>query len=164
MIHIVVIFLKVAIVIVIWKLVVHQRDSNKEVMLMKRVFWNGNKYSYLPCQPASNLETGRCYEVIQEDVYNFQTNYYLKGVDNYGSLEAKPGYSSIWFREVPVYQAFSKSVPIAGTTMKNFKRLNEEGYVEDIVETSEVLEVHPFGFRVYEVYTENSTYIVSVFR
>lgn len=129
---------------------------------VKRVYYNGNKESYYSCQPASDLHAGRCYEVEEEIVFDFQTNYVLKGLP-YSNSYAKPGYNSCWFKEVPVYLANARIIPEVGVPMRNFNRLTEKGELEPILRTSNVLEVHPLGGNVYEVYTQNSTYIVRVY-
>lgn len=129
---------------------------------VKRVYYNGKKESYYSCQPASNLHAGRCYEVEEEIVFDFQTNYILKGLPQ-SIPNVEPGYNSCWFKEVPVYLAKARIVPQVGVPMRNFNRLTEKGEWESILRTSNVLEVHPLGENVYEVYTQNSTYIVRVY-
>lgn len=131
---------------------------------MKRVFYNGHTESYSSCQPASDLRAGHCYEVLEEIVFPYQTNYVLKGLSSKSNRIDEAGYNSAWFKEVTVYLANSMHYPEVGEPLRNFYRQMDNGRWEIIEHTSKVLEIHPLGEDVFEVYTVNSTYILKVFR
>ncbi len=130
---------------------------------MKRVFYNGHKETMYPCQSASNLKAGICYEVEDEIEMPYQTNYIIRNVENHIELGECAGYNSAWFKVVPVYQAVSNSIPCKGEKMKNFKRFNSANLEwEKCEHSSRILKVIPLSDFVYEVYTQYSTYIVLV--
>lgn len=56
------------------------------------VRYNGETRSYYGCSSPKDLVVGQKYEVLSEDVKDWQTNYTLKGVKGY--------FNSVWFDEV----------------------------------------------------------------
>ena len=133
---------------------------------MKRVHYNGHTETEVSCQPATDLagenaRWGVGYEVEKEIDLGVQKNYVLKGMPR-KDVSANPGYNSNWFRVVPVYLATIMNTPKVGERLEYFWRLDENGEWEEIHHTSKIVEVHPLASNMFEVYTQNSTYIVQL--
>ena len=133
---------------------------------MKRVHYNGHTESQKSCQPYSDLvganaRWGIGYEVIEEVELDSQTNYVLNGVPMTDS-EVNPGYNSNWFKEVPVYIANAHSVPRVGETLGEIHIIDGEGNQLKSMCEEKVISVHSLSKNVYEIYTQNSTYIIQV--
>ena len=125
---------------------------------MKRVFYNGRKVNKYPSQPASDLRTGRVYEVIAEKQCGEQLNFILKG------MPVGEGYNSEWFKVATVYVAYANEVPVVGEKLGNISRFEPDfvGTSMSMFVNDKVLQVICLGENLYEVYTKFVTYILMV--
>ena len=127
-------------------------------MAMK-VRYNGGTESYVSCSDPKNLVKGAVYEVVDKKVSDGHTEYTLAGVEG--------EYNSVWFDEVTdekqVYMAISRRVPVVGKSYTCYKVNPTNKKVElNGCNTSTVKAVNYIGNDIYEVTTQNSTYIVKV--
>lgn len=121
----------------------------------KYVKYNGGTQSYYGCSDAKLLSRNFIYEVVQIEDKGWQTNYTLNGVDGY--------FNSVWFDEVPVYIAVSKSIPELLKPYKCCKICATNDTISyQKVTTSIVMRLIPISSNTYHVITENSVYIVQV--
>lgn len=122
-------------------------------MASKLVKYNGGTTSFKGCSPASALEEGRFYEIVSVDEGDTQTNYYLKGIVGF--------FNAAWFDEIPVYLAIAKTKP---ELLKPFVCYKVSPSSEPLectkVITSAVKKIIELSSDTYEVYTENSRYVV----
>lgn len=126
-------------------------------MARKFVRYNGGTQSYTSCTEPTALTLGMKYEVIKEQVGNWQTNYILKDVDGY--------FNSCWFDDVPsTFVAVATSVPVIGERLHCSKVEFSNGSPIFIpLKSSIVTEVMDMGCNVYGVTTgSGSLYIVQV--
>ncbi len=125
-------------------------------MASKLVKYNGGTTSLKGCSPASALEKGRFYEIVSVDSGDIQTNYYLKGIVGF--------FNAAWFDEIPVYLAVAKAKP---ELLKPFVCYKVSPSCEPLectmVITSAVKKIIELSSDTYEIYTENSRYVVQNF-
>lgn len=130
---------------------------------MKRVMYNGAKDSFLGCSNSANLVMGKVYEVVDEDIGKWQTNYVLKGV---------PGsYNSVWFdvieQNIPEgIPVIAREVPKEGQSCHCSKMELKDGFwyltgwkTSVIKSVREIVKDH-----LYRVTTQNNVYNVTVSR
>lgn len=128
--------------------------------MSKKVIYNGGTQSYYSCSDPTNLVVGNEYEVILSRDRGWQTDYTLKDVDG--------EFNSVWFDDITsseekVYMALSHEVPMLGKPCSCYKVEFINGQPKLIgCSTSTVKEIRYLGNNIYEVYTQNSTYIVNV--
>ena len=125
--------------------------------MTKMVIYNGKTSSYGGCCSApTQLEKGNSYEVISEDITDFQTYYTLKEV---------PGsFNSIWFDDMlNTYLALSYQIPVEGNCLENFARINCCTKTWEKIKKSDIIsKVNLIGLNTYEVHTKSAIYIVQV--
>ena len=119
------------------------------------VRYNGETMSYQGCSSASKLQEGRIYKVEGKDIYPYQTDYYLAGVEGH--------FNSVWFESVPSFFAFGKDIPRVGRTMDVWRQEVREGkfFLEHFY-TTPVHSVEQISANVYLAVTANTVYIVQV--
>lgn len=120
-------------------------------MTRKLVAYNGRKEMYYPCDDPSVLTKGKWYEVIDENVSSWHTEYRLKGING--------RFNSVWFDEVKTYLALSYEIPQKGEPMRRFMRWENNAW-RNMARSSCVLQVTPVTSGVYCVQTNNSLYVV----
>lgn len=124
--------------------------------MAKRVIYNGGTESYGSCSDPSVLTVGKEYEIVSVKVYNWHTDYKLKGIDG--------TFNSVWFNEVTnekVYIAIAKSLPKIGEKFDCYKLdVKQREYTS--WSTSPVRGIELLGNNIYKVKTCNSIYLVSV--
>lgn len=126
-------------------------------MSKKLVKYNGEKKSYYASSDPKVLTKGQVYEVVCEKVSGFHTEYVLKGI--------KGEFNSIWFDEVStnVYTAIGNHIPVVGERYECYKIVMNNGAPSCIGWlTSSVKSFSNLGNNIYDIYTQNSRYIVTV--
>lgn len=122
--------------------------------MSKIVRYNGGTMSYKGCSDPKYLLSGKLYEVFDERIAGWQTDYRLKGVEGW--------FNSVWFDEVKIYQAITNAVPIVGKTCNCCKLELINGKLEaNSCNTSKVKVVQKIG-DMYWVATLNDIYIMQV--
>jgi len=125
----------------------------------KLVRYNGGTESYTYCSSPNVLTKGKVYEVVDEKVYNFHTNYLLNGVIG--------EFNSVWFdtaNPIPktTHFALASTVPTVGTCMEHFVRFNTTTQEwERYLHSSLIEEIDLIG-DVYVVHTKNSIYLTKI--
>ena len=128
--------------------------------MAKKVRYNGGTQSYYGCSEPRNLVIGKEYEVISENVRDFQTDYVLKGIKGY--------FNSCWFDEVTFsekeavdYIAVSKKIPVVGNQYYCSVIINGQSFMP--VRTSAVTSVTREKNNIFRVATKNHIYMVQVY-
>ena len=121
---------------------------------MEFVRYNGGTQSYHGCTEPDDLVVGKIYELINADVWNWHTDYTIKGV--------KGKFNSVWFDKVPVYKAFATIQPSIGQRMSCVKvEKKKNGTLEmGSWHTTEVREIEQIEKGILRVFTRNSVYVV----
>ncbi len=121
---------------------------------MEFVRYNGGTQSYHGCTEPDDLVVGKIYELINADVWNWHTDYTIKGV--------KGKFNSVWFDKVPVYKAFATIQPSIGQKMSCVKvEKKKNGTLEmGSWHTTEVREIEQIERGLLRVFTRNSVYVV----
>ncbi len=123
--------------------------------MAKFVKYNGGTESYYGCSDPKVLSRNFIYEVVQVEDKGWQTNYTLKGVDGY--------FNSVWFTEVPVYIAVSKVKPeLLKPYMCCKFNATEQQITYQKISTTPVKKLISLSSNTYQIFTENSIYIVQV--
>lgn len=142
---------------------------------MKRVHYNGMGMSNEGVlnvtrlsQPASDLagknaRWGKGYEVVDEIYVGSQKNYILKGI-LVSDKDSALGYDSKWFKEVPVHLGLIHKIPIIGESLGFVDCMNDKGELSVINDENLIRKVTSMSENVYEVYTEECTYILQISR
>lgn len=123
--------------------------------MAKLVRYNGERESYNDCSDPSILVIGRIYEVQEEEILDFQTNYTLKG--------EKGKFNSVWFDEIemPVIMALSHKHPELHKPLENFLMFNKNE-VRQVLKTTPVQKIEEIERNVFKIFTKNTIYIVQV--
>lgn len=123
--------------------------------MTKLVRYNGERESYNDCSDPSILVIGRIYEVQEEEILDFQTNYTLK--------DEKGKFNSVWFDEIemPVIMALSHKHPELHKPLENFLMFNKNE-VRQVLKTTPVQKIEKIERNVFKIFTKNTIYIVQV--
>jgi len=124
--------------------------------MKKMAIYNGNNQSKCRCSAPYQLQVGKMYEVIDQEVGRWQTNYKLKGVDG--------EYDSRWFDEVQVHFGLSNEIPVVGKCCICRKvKFDLLGTVELIGWcTNTVQAVEVIANNTYKVIASDGIYIITV--
>ena len=126
-------------------------------MKKKLVIYNGGTEKFGHCTSPHNLVIGQVYEVMQELVFPYHTNYVLKDITGM--------FNSDWFDKLrKSYVAVSTEVPVVGRRLKanRIEFANGSAISQTLCYTSTVQEVQTLGVNTYKVLTRNNIYIIIV--
>ena len=127
--------------------------------MAKMVRYNGLSGSYYPCSDPNSLIKGKQYEVVLSRDRGYQTDYTLKGIEG--------EFNSIWFDDLTddkkIFTAIGHSIPVINERYICHKIEFANGNPRFIAtSTSKVKGKKYLGNNIYEVETQNSTYIVKI--
>ena len=124
-------------------------------MSAKFVKYNGGTQFLYPCTEPKDLVVGQIYELTCSHVYDWHTEYSLKGV--------KGKFNSVWFDEVQMYKAVAPAQPIVGYPLDCIKVVPKDGRIElHQWRTTKVVRIDNIESGIFRVITHNSIYDIMV--